>query len=145
MLSLHNMISLVRPKKKVGRGGARGGTACRGHKGQNARSGGGVPPSFEGGQMPLIRRLPKRGFNNARFATPVTEIDLRKLNRFEAGTEVTKELLCQAGLLRHVTDCVKVLGNGTLDKQVTVYVDAVSASARQAIEKQGGQVNLIKE
>ncbi len=145
MLSLHNTISLVKPKKRVGRGGARGGTACRGHKGQNARSGGGVAPSFEGGQMPLIRRLPKRGFNNARFRTSVTEIDLRKLNMFENGTEVTKEQLCSAGLLRRPSDYVKILATGVLDKQLTVHTDAASAGARKAIEEQGGQVHIIKE
>lgn len=145
MLSLHNTISLVKPKKKIGRGGARGGTACRGHKGQNARSGGGVEPSFEGGQMPLIRRLPKRGFNNARFRTPVTEIDVRKLNIFDSDSEVTKEQLCTAGLLRRPSDHVKILAKGTLDKKLTVHTDAVSAGARKAIEEQGGQVHIIKE
>ena len=145
MLNLHNMMSLVRPRKKVGRGGARGGTACRGHKGQNARSGGGVPPQFEGGQMPLIRRLPKRGFNNARFQTPVTEISLHTLAQFESGAEITKHTLWEAGLLRRPTDRVKVLANGDIDKQVTVYVDNISASAKQAIEKQDGEVHLIRE
>jgi len=145
MLKLHNRVSLVRPKKRVGRGGARGGTSCRGHKGQNARSGGGVSPQFEGGQLPLVQRLPKRGFNNARFRTPVTEIDLRTLSQFEEGTEVTKELLCQAGLLRRVSDRVKVLANGDINTNVTVYTNAISASARQAIEHQGGQVHIIKE
>lgn len=145
MLSLHNTISLVKPKKKVGRGGARGGTACRGHKGQNARSGGGVGPTFEGGQMPLLRRLPKRGFNNARFATPVTEIAACKLDMFEDGAEITKEQLCAVGLLRRPSDHVKILAKGSLNKKLTVHADAVSSGARNMIESQGGHVHIIKE
>ena len=145
MLNLHKMISLVRPKKKVGRGGKLGKTAARGHKGQKARSGGTISPSFEGGQMPLTRRLPKRGFNNTRFQTPVTELSVRSLNAFDNEAEVTKQMLCDAGLLHRPTDSVKILANGTIDKKLVVYIDAISASARKVIEEQGGQVHIIKE
>jgi len=139
------MASLVSPKKKVGRGGARGGTACRGHKGQKARSGGSIPPWFEGGQLPLIRRLPKRGFNNKRFQTPVTQVSLFELNRFADGDEVTKEALWQSGIVKKHPRHMKILANGTVDKKLTVYTDAITASAKKAIEDQGGSVYITKE
>jgi len=133
-----------RPRKRVGRGhGAGSGkTAGRGHKGQNARSGGGVPLGFEGGQTPLFKRIPKRGFKNINrqeFAV----VNLEDLNRFEDGTEVTIALLQEAGLVKKTLDGVKVLGQGKLEKKLTVQVNAFSASAANEIEKLGGKAEVI--
>lgn len=133
-----------RPRKRVGRGhGAGSGkTAGRGHKGQNARSGGGVPLGFEGGQTPLFKRIPKRGFKNINrqeFAV----VNLEDLNRFEDGTVVTIALLQEAGLVKKTLDGVKVLGQGKLEKNLTVQVNAFSASATNEIEKLGGKAEVI--
>lgn len=133
-----------RPRKRVGRGhGAGSGkTAGRGHKGQNARSGGGVPLGFEGGQTPLFKRIPKRGFKNINrqeFAV----VNLEDLNRFEDGTEVTIALLQEAGLVKKTLDGVKVLGQGKLEKKLTVQVNAFSASAANEIKKLGGKAEVI--
>ncbi|OGQ96294.1 MAG: 50S ribosomal protein L15 [Deltaproteobacteria bacterium RIFOXYD12_FULL_57_12] len=128
-------------KKRVGRGqgSGRGGTATRGHKGSKARSGYGVKLGFEGGQMPLQRRLPKRGFNNI-FKKEYTIIDLHELDRFEAGTRIDRAILFQAGLVGKSDLLVKVLANGEITKSLTVVVDKVSAAARQKIEAAGGTV-----
>ncbi|WP_096186229.1 50S ribosomal protein L15 [Evansella halocellulosilytica] len=131
-------------RKRVGRGIATGNgkTAGRGHKGQNARSGGGVRPGFEGGQMPIFRRLPKRGFTNPtrkEFAI----VNLDTLNRFEEGTEVTPELLIETGVVSNGKDGIKVLGNGTLERKLTVKAHKFSASAKEAIEAAGGTTEVV--
>ncbi len=133
-------------KKRLGRGigSGLGKTSGKGHKGQWARSGGGVRPGFEGGQMPLIRRIPKRGFNN-HFRKVYSIVNLSVLESLEANSVVDMELLNDKGLIKVVKDSVglKVLGNGTLTKALTVKASAFSASAKEAIEKAGGKVEQI--
>ena len=133
-----------RNKKRIGRGqgSGHGGTAGKGHKGQNARSGGGVRPGFEGGQMPLQRRLPKRGFTNI-FALKVVEINLRQLANFAAGSVVDAQALAEAGLLKGGFDAVKLLGQGEIGVALTVKVDRISAGAKTKVEAAGGTVELI--
>ncbi|MBZ5751416.1 50S ribosomal protein L15 [Metabacillus rhizolycopersici] len=131
-------------RNRVGRGtgSGNGKTAGKGHKGQNARSGGGVRPGFEGGQTPLFQRLPKRGFTNINrkdFAI----VNLSTLNRFEEGTEVTPDLLLETGIVSNVKSGVKILGNGQLEKKLTVKANKFSASAKEAIESAGGTVEVI--
>ncbi|MBN6187512.1 50S ribosomal protein L15 [Aneurinibacillus sp. BA2021] len=131
-------------RKRVGRGigSGNGKTAGRGHKGQNARSGGGVRPGFEGGQNPLYRRLPKRGFTNPNrkvFAV----INLDKLNQFEEGTVVTPEVLLEAGVIKNTHDGVKILGNGELNVKLTVQAQKFSQSAVEKIEALGGKTEVI--
>ena len=130
--------------KRVGRGigSGTGKTSGKGHKGQNARSGGGVRPGFEGGQMPLYRRLPKRGFKNI-FAKQYVAINVSELERFENGTEVTAELLKETGVVSKTLDGIKVLGRGELTKKLTVKVAKFSASAAEKIEKAGGKAEVI--
>ena len=131
-------------RNRVGRGigSGNGKTSARGHKGQNARSGGGVRPGFEGGQMPLYLRLPKVGFNNSRFAKEYVVVNVSELDRFEDGTEVTRELLKASGIISKYKDGVKILGRGELNKKLTVKVDKFSASAAEKIEKAGGKVEV---
>ena len=131
-------------RKGRGAGSGNGKTAGRGHKGQNARSGGGVRPGFEGGQMPLYRRLPKRGFNNKRFAPAYIEVNIEDLERFE-GTEVTADSLAEAGIisLPKVNDGIKILGNGELTKALNVQAKKFSASAKEKIEKAGGTATEV--
>ena len=124
-----------------GHGSGNGKTAGKGHKGQNARSGGGVRPGFEGGQMPLQRRVPKRGFNNI-FASKFTAINVSDLNRFEDGAVVDTAALLKAGLIKKVNDGVKVLGNGDLTRKLTVEAAAFTASAKEKIEKAGGKAEV---
>ncbi|MFC4304680.1 50S ribosomal protein L15 [Cohnella boryungensis] len=132
-------------RKRVGRGAGSGlgKTSGRGHKGQNARSGGGVRPGFEGGQNPLYRRVPKRGFNNDRFATVFAIVNLDQLNRFAAGTEVTPELLLNEGILKNPKDGIKILGNGDLNVQLTVKAHKFSQSAAEKIQAAGGKTEVI--
>ena len=130
-------------RKGRGHGTGNGKTAGRGHKGQNARAGGGVRIGFEGGQMPLYRRLPKRGFNNKRFAKVFTEINLMDLNIFENGTEVTQELLLEKGIIKKLNDGVVILGNGELTKSLTVKVSRITKSALSKIEAAGGKAEVI--
>ena len=132
-------------RKRVGRGtsSGHGKTSGKGHKGQNARSGGGVRPVFEGGQLPLFRRLPQRGFKNALFKTEYAVINLSDLNKFEDGAVVTPELLKEMGLVKKQLDGIKVLGNGKLDKKLVVKASKFSATAREAIEKLGGKAEVI--
>ena len=125
-----------------GHGSGNGKTAGKGHKGQKARSGGGVRPGFEGGQMPLYRRLPKRGFKN-RNTKEIIAINVDVLNRFEDGAEVTAESLLASGAISKIGDGVKILGNGELTKKLTVKVNAVSETAKEKIEAAGGTVELI--
>jgi len=133
----------VRKKKRRGRGPGSnlGKTSGRGHKGQGSRSGGNVPPYFEGGQMPLYRRLPKRGFKNV-FAKEVAWVNIRQLNRFEDGTIVDVQLLKATGLVKGRPDAVKCLGMGDLEKQLTVKLDAFSKSAAEKIEAKGGKAEV---
>ncbi len=134
-----------RPKEtRVGRGigSGLGKTSGRGHKGQKARSGGGVRPGFEGGQMPLYRRIPKRGFTNI-FKKEIVAINVEDLNRFAAGTVVNPEVLQAAGVIKSGKDGVKVLGNGSLDRALTVQADAFSKSAVAKIEAAGGKAEVI--
>jgi large subunit ribosomal protein L15 len=130
-------------KKRVGRGPGSnwGKTAARGHKGQKSRSGGGFKPGFEGGQMPLVRRIPKRGFRNE-FKRAWAIVNLRDLSRFPAETVVDEEILRQAGLVKGKTDGVKLLGVGEVTVPLTVKVQAVSAQARTRVEAAGGRVEV---
>ena len=130
--------------KRVGRGQGtgQGTTAGRGMNGQNSRSGGGVRLGFEGGQMPLYRRLPKRGFTN-HWAKEYAEVNVKDLNRFENDTVVDFDLLLQSGLVKQVKDGVKVLGNGELEKKLTVKAEKFSKTAAEKIEKAGGKVEVI--
>ena len=131
--------------KRVGRGvgSGNGKTSGKGHKGQNARSGGGVRPGFEGGQLPLFRRLPKRGFTNARFKTEYAVINLSDLNNFDNNAEITPELLKEMGILKKQLSGVKVLGNGELTKKLTVKANKFSSSAVEKIEAKGGKAEVI--
>ncbi len=131
-------------RKRRGRGTAtgQGKTGGRGMNGQKSRSGGGVRLGFEGGQMPLYRRLPKRGFNNI-FGTEYTTINVEDLNRFEAGTEVTPELLKEAGMVKQVKDGIKILGNGTLNNGLNVKAHKFTKSAIEKIEAAGGKAEVI--
>ena len=129
-------------RKGRGAGSGNGKTAGRGHKGQWARSGGGVRPGFEGGQMPLARRLPKRGFHNI-FGTTYAPVNVSALERFDNGTEVTTELLLETGVISKALDGVKILGSGELTKSLTGKAAAFSASAKEKIEKAGGKAEVI--
>lgn len=131
-------------RKRRGRGTAtgQGKTGGRGMNGQNSRSGGGVRLGFEGGQMPLYRRLPKRGFNN-KWATVYTTLNVSDLNRFEAGTEVTPELLKEVGLAKKVVDGIKILGNGNLEKALTVKAHKFTKVAEEKISAAGGKAEVI--
>ena len=131
--------------KRVGRGtsSGHGKTSGRGQKGQNARSGGGVRIGFEGGQNPLVFRVAKRGFSNYNFETKYATINLSDLERFSDGAEVTPELLKEMGLVKKQLDGIKVLGNGKLTKKLTVKAHKFSKSAKEAIEKVGGKVEVI--
>lgn len=133
-----------RNRKRVGRGigSGTGKTSGRGHDGQNARSGGGVRLGFEGGQIPLFQRLPKRGFTNIN-RKDYAIVNLDTLNRFEEGTEVTPELLLETGVISNAKSGIKILGNGSLDKKMTVKANKFSASAKEAIEKAGGQTEVV--
>lgn len=132
-------------RKRVGRGtsSGMGKTSTRGHKGQWARSGGGVRLGFEGGQTPLFRRLPKRGFNNKRFAKEFATVNVEDLARFAEGTVVTPDLLLEHRLVRELLDGVKVLGNGDLAVKLTVQANAYSSSAKEKIEAAGGSAEVI--
>ena len=134
----------VKEAKRKGRGigTGNGKTGGRGHKGQNARSGGGVRPGFEGGQMPLHLRLPKRGFTNI-FGTRYAVVNVSDLNRFEDGAVVGVDEMIESGLVTKVFDGVKVLGNGELDKKLTVKATAFSESAKEKIQAKGGNVEVM--
>ena len=133
-----------REVKRIGRGhgSGNGKTAGKGHKGQKARAGRGLRAGFEGGQMPLMRRLPKRGFNNI-FATRYAEVNVGALNAFEAGSVVDTEALKKAGVIKKAYDGVKVLGNGKIEKAITVQAAAFSKSAKEKIEAAGGKAEVI--
>ena len=129
-------------RKGRGHGSGNGKTAGRGHKGQNARSGGGVRIGFEGGQMPIYRRLPKRGFNNV-FALKYAEINVSDLNKFEDGTVVDAALLKEAGIIKKTLDGIKVLGNGEVSKKVTVKAAKFTEAAKEKIVAAGGKYEVM--
>lgn len=135
----------VTTRKRVGRGvgSGLGKTSGKGHKGQNARSGGGVRPGFEGGQLPLFRRLPKRGFSNARFKIKYATINISDLNKFEDNAIITPELLKTTGMIKNQLCGVKVLGTGTLEKKVVVKAHNFSQTAKLKIESMGGSIEVI--
>ena len=150
MFQLNKLSPLVKKRKRVGRGGKLGGTSGKGHKGQKARSGGYVRIGFEGGQMPLYRRLPKRGFNNHNFKDNFVVVNLKQLDdNFDIGTLITKEVLVERGLIKAHKGkqgmLLKVLGNGVLSKKFTIQADAFSKSALKAIEDCGGEALVTKE
>ena len=130
-------------RKGRGAGSGNGKTAGKGHKGQNARSGGGVRPGFEGGQLPLYRKLPKRGFNNDRFGKQYTIVNVDVLNRFEDGAVVDADALLAAGVVSKVLDGIKVLGEGEVSKKITVKAAAFSAAAKEKIEAVGGKTEVV--
>ena len=141
-MKLHELTNLeAKDRKRIGRGPGK--TAGKGHKGQNARSGGGVRPGFEGGQLPLYRRLSKRGFNNYNFRTVYATVNVSDLERFDEGTVVTVELLKEVGLVKKELDGVKVLGNGELSKKLTVKANKFSETAKEKIENVGGTIEVI--
>lgn len=126
-----------------GESSGQGKTSGKGHKGQKARSGGSIRPGFEGGQMPLHRRLPKRGFNNKTFADKIAVVNLTHLDeRFEDGATVSEETLRECGLVKGRYDGVKLLGQGEVSKKLTIKVDYISATAREKVEAAGGSVEL---
>lgn len=146
-MKLHDMKPVEgarKARKRVGRGmsSGNGKTAGRGHNGQNSRSGGGVGLTFEGGQLPLFRRIPKRGFTNIN-RKEYAIVSLSDLNRFEDGTEVTPALLVENGIVKNEKSGIKVLGNGTLEKKLTIKAHKFSSSAAKAIEEQGGTSEVI--
>ncbi len=145
-MKLHELTNLeAKNRKRIGRGpgSGHGKTAGKGHKGQNARSGGGVRPGFEGGQLPLYRRLSKRGFNNYNFRTVYATVNVSDLNVFEDGAVVTVEELKKVGLVNKELDGVKVLGDGELSKKLTVKANKFSDVAKQKIENVGGTTEVI--
>lgn len=146
-MRLHELSPSEGSKKDVfrvgrGHGSGNGKTAGKGHKGQNARSGGGVRPGFEGGQMPIYRRLPKRGFKNI-FAKKYVSINVEQLNKLENGTEVTAEVLKNAGIISKIDDGVVVLGRGELNKNLTVKASRFSKSAAEKIAAAGGKAEEV--
>lgn len=142
---LNELTSLVRKRKRIGRGGSRGGTCGKGHKGQKARSGGSVNPRFEGGQMPLTRRLPKRGFSNCPFKTVYEIVNLGRLDKyFDEGATINKQTLKESGIIKG-NGLIKILADGELNKKLLVYVDAISKTAHDAILNKGGEVHITKE
>ena len=147
-MKLHELYSVegsVKERKRLGRGqgSGTGKTSGKGEKGQNARSGGGVRPGFEGGQLPLFRRLAKRGFNNYNFRTVYSVVNVSDLNKFEDGTVVDVARLKEVGLINKELDGVKVLGNGELTKKLTVKANAFTKSAKEKIENIGGKTEVI--
>lgn len=146
-MNLHELSPAEGSKKgskRIGRGHGSGWgkTAGKGHKGQKARSGGSIRPGFEGGQMPLQRRIPKRGFNNI-FAKNIVAINVSALEAFDDGAEVTTEAIIEKGIVKKSYDGIKILGNGTLTKKLNVKVAAYSESAKQKIEAAGGKAEVV--
>ena len=147
-MKLHELernIGATQAIKRVGRGSGSGlgKTSGRGQKGQKARSGGGVNPVFEGGQLPLYRRIPKRGFKNAMFKTRYAVINVEELNVFEDGTVVTPALLKEAGIIKNQLDGIKVLGTGNLEKKLTIQANKFSTSALDKIKESGSKAEVI--
>ena len=147
-MKLHELeknIGATHAKKRVGRGSGSGlgKTSGRGQKGQKARSGGSINPVFEGGQLPLYRRIPKRGFSNHMFKTTYAVVNLDQLNVFENGTVVTPALLKDAGIIKNQLDGIKVLGNGKLEKKLTIQANKFSTSALEKIKESGSKAEVI--
>jgi large subunit ribosomal protein L15 len=147
-MNLHTLKPRPGSKHRVkrlgcGESSGHGKTSGKGHKGQKARSGGSIRLGFEGGQMPLIRRVPKRGFNNAAFKTRYAVVNLSDLEHFDAGTAIDEAILRAAGLVRGKIDGVKILGNGDLTKKLAISAHKFSGSAREKIEKAGGSATLV--
>jgi large subunit ribosomal protein L15 len=147
-MNLHTLKPRPGTKHRVkrlgcGESSGHGKTSGKGHKGQKARSGGSIRLGFEGGQMPLIRRVPKRGFNNAAFKTRYAVVNLSDLERFDAGTTIDEAALRAAGLVRGKIDGVKILGSGDLTKKLTIAAHKYSGSAKEKIEKAGGSATLV--
>lgn len=144
---LHGDRGMLQKKKRVGRGesSGQGKTAGKGHKGETARAGTPKGGHFEGGQTPITRRLPKRGFSNLAWSTPADIINISQLNRFEAGTVVDFNALVGVGLISKNTARVKVLGNGAIEKKLTISAHSFSASAREKIEAAGGKCEVIEK
>ena len=144
LCELSPAVGSTKAPKRVGRGHASGTgkTAGKGHKGQKARSGGGVRPGFEGGQMPLYRRLPKRGFHN-KFANNFVEVNVKDLERFDANAEITAEVLKEAGVISKICDGVVILGNGEITKPLTIKAKKFTKSAEEKIVAAGGKVQVI--
>lgn len=147
-MKLHELKAVegsTKARKRIGHGpgSGTGKTSGKGEKGQNARSGGGVRPGFEGGQLPLFRRLSKRGFNNYEFRIVYSTVNVSDLNRFEDGTVVDLALLKEVGLIKKELDGVKVLGNGDLTKKLTVKANNFSKTAKEKIENIGGKTEVI--
>ena len=130
-------------RKGRGTGSGNGKTAGKGHKGQNARSGGGVRPGFEGGQLPLYRKLPKRGFNNYRFGSKYATVNVAALNKFDDGEVVDAAALLKKGIVGKLFDGVKILGEGEITKKLTVKANVFSASAKEKIEAVGGKTEVV--
>ncbi len=132
----------VKRKKRIGCGesSGHGKTSCKGHKGQMARSGRGIRPGFEGGQMPLFRRLPKKGFSNVQFRDVYETVNVGDLNAFDDGSVINETALREKGLVNRNCDAIKILGSGDLSRKLTVEIKSLSASAREKIEKAGGSV-----
>lgn len=146
-MKLHELSPSEGSKKKAfrvgrGHGSGNGKTSGKGQKGQKARSGGGVRPGFEGGQMPIYRRLPKRGFTNV-FAKKYTSINVEDLNKFDNGTEITAEVLKENGVIKKINDGIVVLGRGDLNKKVTIKAKRFSKSAEEKISAAGGKAEVI--
>ena len=147
-MKLHELernIGATHDKKRVGRGpgSGLGKTSGRGQKGQKARSGGSINPVFEGGQLPLYRRLPKRGFTNGKFRTKYAVINLSDLNRFEDGTVVTPALLKETGLIKNQLDGIKILSNGKLERKLTIQAHKFSTTALEKIKESGSKAEVI--
>ena len=147
MIRLHNLKPRPGSRHRVkrlgcGESSGHGKTSGKGHKGQKARSGGSIRLGFEGGQMPLIRRMPKRGFNNANFKTRFAIVSLDALNEFDNGATVDEQSLLAAGVIRRPYDAVKILGSGELKKKLTIVANKASETAKAAIEKAGGSLTL---
>ena len=146
-MNLHTLKPRHGAKHRVkrlgcGESSGHGKTSGKGHKGQKARSGGSIRLGFEGGQMPLIRRIPKRGFNNAQFKTRFAVVNLDALNAFDNDSTVSEQTLLDAGIIRRPYDAVKILGDGDLSKKLTIVVEKISKAARSAIEKAGGSIGF---
>ena len=144
-MRLHDLAPRPGAKKRrkrigCGESSGHGKTSCRGHKGQLARTGGAIRPGFEGGQMPMHRRLPKKGFNNTQFRDKIEVVNVSSLNVFEDGASVTEAAILEKGLITRTCDAIKILGNGELNRKLTVQVALVSAAAKEKIEKAGGSV-----
>ena len=144
-MKLNELETTKKNRKRVGRGPGSGSgkTSGRGHKGQNARSGGGVRPGFEGGQLPLYRRLSKRGFNNYKFRTVYATVNVGDLEKFDDGSVIDVKVLKEAGLVKKELDGVKILGNGNLTKKLNVKANKFSDTAKNKIENVGGTIEVI--